>query len=171
MDKDLLNYTHVTHEIPPVFNSSSQILILGSFPSVKSREGCFFYHHPQNRFWKVISAITGEPLPETIDNKKALLLKHGIAVWDVIASCDIYGSSDSSIKNAVPNDISVILKKAPIESIYSNGATSYNLYKKYLLKQTGIEAVKLPSTSPANAACSLEKLIKVWGENIKPKLQ
>lgn len=167
MDKDLINYTHVTHEIAPVFDNKSRILILGSFPSVKSREGCFFYHHPQNRFWKVLSAITDEPLPETIEEKKSLLLKHGIAVWDVIASCDIYGSSDSSIKNVIPNDLSVILKDAPIESIYSNGATSYNLYKKYLFKQTNIEAIKLPSTSPANAACSLEKLIKIWGETVK----
>lgn len=167
MDKASLNYIHVTHEIAPVFDDKSHILILGSFPSVKSREGCFFYHHPQNRFWKVISAITNEPLPETIGEKKTMLLKHGIAVWDVIASCDIYGSSDSSIKNVVPNDISIILKNAPIESIYSNGTTSYNLYKKYLLKTTGIESVKLPSTSPANAAFSLEKLIQIWGENIK----
>ena len=167
MDKDSLNYTHVNHEIAPVFNKKSHVLILGSFPSVKSREGCFFYHHPQNRFWKVISAITDEPLPNTIDEKKALLLKHGIAVWDVIASCDIYGSSDSSIKNVVPNDLSVILNTAPIKAIYSNGTTSYNLYKKYLLKQTGIEAIKLPSTSPANAACSLEKLIQIWGKNVE----
>ena len=161
------DYTHVNHEIPPVFNSESRILILGSFPSVKSREGCFFYHHPQNRFWKVISAITGEVLPQTIEDKKALLLKHQIAVWDVIASCDIYGSSDSSIKNVVANDLSVILNNAPIEHIYYNGTASYNLYNKYIFKATGIEAVKLPSTSPANAACSLEKLIEVWKKSVE----
>lgn len=156
------DYTHVNHEIPPVFNNESRILILGSFPSVKSREGSFFYHHPQNRFWKVVSAITEESLPKTIEDKKTLLLKHHIAVWDVIARCDIYGSSDSSIKNVVPNDLSVILDKAPIEHIYCNGTISYNLYNKYIFKTTGIESVKLPSTSPANAAYSLEKLIDVW---------
>ncbi len=160
------DYLHVNHEIPPIFNTESKVLILGSFPSVKSREGCFFYHHPQNRFWKVISAITNESLPQTIEDKKALLIKHHIAVWDVIASCDIYGSSDSSIKNVVPNDLSIILNQAPIEHIYCNGATSYNLYNKYIFKTTDINAVKLPSTSPANAACSLEKLINVWREAI-----
>lgn len=161
------DYLHVNHEIPPVFNSESRILILGSFPSVKSREGCFFYHHPQNRFWRVISAITEELLPQTIEDKKSLLLKHHIAVWDVIASCDIYGSSDSSIKNVVPNDLSIILNSAPIGHIYCNGTTSYNLYNKYIFKATGIESVKLPSTSPANAACSLEKLIDIWKNTIE----
>lgn len=160
------DYLHVNHEIPPVFNSESRILILGSFPSVKSREGCFFYHHPQNRFWKVVSAITEESLPKTIEDKKTLLLKHHIAVWDVIASCDIYGSSDSSIKNVVPNDLSVILNNAPIDHIYCNGTASYNLYNKYIFETTGTRSVQLPSTSPANAAFSLEKLIDVWKKNI-----
>ena len=154
--------THVIHEIPPVYNKNSEILILGSFPSVKSREGQFFYHHKQNRFWKVLSAVVNDVLPETIDEKKEFLLRNHIAVWDVIASCDIEGSSDSSIKNAVPNDFSDILKAAPIRQIYTNGGTAYKLYHKYCEKTTGIKAVKLPSTSPANASYSLDRLIGKW---------
>ena len=150
--------THVIHKIPPVYNKNSQILILGSFPSVKSREGRFFYHHKQNRFWKVLSTIVNDVLPETIDEKKDFLLKNHIAVWDVIASCDIEGSSDSSIKNAVPNDFSDIL----IRKIYTNGGTAYKLYHKYCEKVTGIKAMKLPSTSPANASYSLDRLISEW---------
>ena len=154
--------THVIHKIPPVYNKNSQILILGSFPSVESREGRFFYHHKQNRFWKVLSTIVNDVLPETIDEKKDFLLKNHIAVWDVIASCDIEGSSDSSIKNAVPNDFSDILKAAPIRKIYTNGGTAYKLYHKYCEKVTGIKAMKLPSTSPANASYSLDRLISEW---------
>ena len=154
--------THVIHKIPPVYNKNSQILILGSFPSVKSREGRFFYHHKQNRFWKVLSTIVNDVLPETIDQKKDFLLKNHIAVWDVIASCDIEGSSDSSIKNAVPNDFSDILKAATIRKIYTNGGTAYKLYHKYCEKVTGIKAMKLPSTSPANASYSLDRLISEW---------
>lgn len=154
--------THVIHEIPPVYNKNSEILILGSFPSVKSREGQFFYHHKQNRFWKVLSAVVNDVLPETIDEKKEFLLRNHIAVWDVIASCDIEGSSDSSIKNAVPNNFSDILKAAPIRQIYTNGGTAYKLYHKYCEKMTGIKAVKLPSTSPANASYSLDSLIGEW---------
>lgn len=154
--------THVIHKIPPVYNKNSQILILGSFPSVKSREGRFFYHHKQNRFWKVLSTIVNDVLPETIDQQYDFLLKNHIAVWDVIASCDIEGSSDSSIKNAVPNDFSDILKAAPIRKIYTNGGTAYKLYHKYCEKVTGIKAMKLPSTSPANASYSLDRLISEW---------
>lgn len=154
--------THVIHKIPPVYNKNSQILILGSFPSVKSREGQFFYHHKQNRFWKVLSAVVNDVLPETVDEKKEFLLRNHIAVWDVIASCDIEGSSDSSIKNAVPNNFSDILKAAPIRQIYTNGGTAYKLYHKYCEKMTGIKAVKLPSTSPANASYSLDRLIGKW---------
>ena len=154
--------THVIHEIPPVYNKNSEILILGSFPSVKSREGQFFYHHKQNRFWKVLSAVVNDVLPETIDEKKEFLLRNHIAVWDVIASCDIEGSSDSSIKNAVPNNFSDILKAAPIRQIYTNGGTAYKLYHKYCEKMAGIKAVKLPSTSPANASYSLDRLIGEW---------
>lgn len=152
----------VRHEIPPVWDKNSEILILGSFPSVKSREGQFFYHHPQNRFWRVIASITGSPVPESIEEKKQMLLKHHIAVWDVIASCRIEGSSDSSIRDVVPNDLQTILQHTKIRKIGTNGGTAYRLYQKYLLEKTGMEAVKLPSTSPANAAWSLERLIEEW---------
>ena len=154
--------THVVHDIPPVYDETSRVLILGSFPSIKSREGHFFYNHPQNRFWKVIAGVFRQPVPENIKQKKLMLLKCHVAVWDVIAQCDIEGSSDSSIKNAVANDIEPILKAAPIQKIYCNGAKSWQLYRKYILPVTGIEAEKLPSTSPANAASSLERLIEAW---------
>ena len=152
----------VQHEIPPIYDEGSKILILGSFPSVKSREGHFFYNHPQNRFWRVLAAVTGQETPGTIPEKKEFLLKNRIALWDVIASCEIEGSSDSSIRNVVPNDIGPILKAADIRQIYVNGGTAEKLYKKYMFPATGRAAVRLPSTSPANAACSLEKLMEQW---------
>lgn len=158
----------IKHTFEPIFHNDSRILILGSFPSVKSREGEFYYHHPQNRFWKVISALTEEKLPQTIEDKKIMLLKHRIAIWDVIYQCDIYGSSDSSIKNVIPNNINQILNQCPIEQIFANGDKAYQLYKKYCLPATKRECIKLPSTSPANAAWSFEKLLAVWKENIFP---
>ena len=150
------------HTIGSLFDENSKILILGSFPSVKSREQGFFYGHPQNRFWKVLSAILCEPLPKTIDEKRTMLIKNNIALWDVIASCDILGSSDSSIKNVIPNDISEILNTADIKAIFTNGKTSFNLYNKYILPKTDVNPIYLPSTSPANAAFSVEKLIDEW---------
>lgn len=150
------------HNIPPVFNKNSTILILGSFPSVKSREAQFFYNHPQNRFWKVLSEIYAEPCPVEISEKKEFLLRNKTAVWDVIKTCDITGSSDSSIKNAQPNDISYILKNSSITRIFTNGGTAYSLYNKLCLADTEIAAVKLPSTSPANASYSLERLTDEW---------
>lgn len=152
----------IIHPIPPVYNKDSRILILGSFPSVKSREECFFYGHRQNRFWRVIAAVFSEETPVSTQEKKALLLRHGIAVWDVIHSCEITGSADSSIKNAVPNDISRILKESRVTRIFTNGKKADALYAKYLESQTGIKAVCLPSTSPANAAWSLERLTEEW---------
>ena len=154
--------THVIHEIPPVYDDRSKILILGSFPSVKSREGQFFYHHKQNRFWKVLAAVFGDTLPETIEEKKEFLLRHNIAIWDVIASCDIEGSSDSSIKNVQPTDIGMILEKTNITRIYANGNKAGQLYKRYQFPVTGRKATVLPSTSPANAAWSLERLCEAW---------
>ncbi len=158
------------HPIPPLFNEVSRILILGSFPSVKSREESFFYAHPKNRFWKVMAAVCGAPLPETITEKSVLLLKNGFALWDVIHSCEICGSSDSSIKNATPNDLSIILSAAKIERIFTNGQKAHSLYKKYLEEQTGIKAVCLPSTSPANAAWSDDRLISHWKETLSRRL-
>ena len=151
----------------PVWNGDSRILILGSFPSVKSREMAFFYGHPQNRFWKVIASIYEEELPKTIDEKKAMLLKNKIALWDVIKSCDIIGSADNSIKNVVPNNLDVILKNAKIEKIYVNGNQALNLYNKYLLPHLSVEAILLPSTSPANAIYSFEKLCAIWQAKLK----
>lgn len=153
---------NVFHEIAPVYDKTSKILILGSFPSVKSREMGFFYGHPQNRFWKVLADLLQEELPTTIAEKRTMLLEHHIAVWDVIASCKITGSSDSSIRDAVPNDLSTILKTSQIQNIYANGGTAWRLYQKYTRPQTGIDAIKLPSTSPANAAFSFERLKEAW---------
>ncbi|HOA42250.1 MAG TPA: DNA-deoxyinosine glycosylase [Bacillota bacterium] len=150
------------HPVEPLFNENSRVLILGTFPSPKSREGKFFYHHPQNRFWKVMAALTGPPAPETIEEKKELILSNGFAVWDVVKSCRVTGASDSSIKDVVPTDLSIILDHAPIEKIYANGGTAYKLYMKYSYPKTGRPIEKLPSTSPANAAWSLERLIEAW---------
>ena len=160
----------MTHPISPVFDKNSKILILGSFPSVKSREVKFFYGHPQNRFWKVTSAVFSSPEPTTVEEKRTFLLSHGIAVWDVIASCDIEGSADSSIKNVVPNDLTQILEHADIKTIFVNGKTAEKYYRKYMRDSIGREAVCLPSTSPANAAWSLERLINEWRQiNLSPK--
>lgn len=150
------------HPFEPVYDAHSNVLILGTFPSVKSREYHFYYGHPQNRFWKVIAALTKSELPTTLEAKKALLLTHGIAIWDVIHSCDITGSSDSSIKNVVPMNFSTILAQSRITRIFANGATAAKLYQTYCEKSTGIPIIQLPSTSPANAAFSLEKLLETW---------
>ena len=152
------------HPFPPVFDDRSHILILGSYPSVKSRQEGFFYGHPQNRFWPMVAAIFSEPVPVSVDEKKALLLRHGLALWDVIAACDITGSSDASIRNAVPVDIARITNCASIGRVICNGATAGRLYHKHLLPVTGMEAVVLPSTSPANAAWRMPALVDVWGQ-------
>lgn len=150
------------HSIAPVFCSSSRVLILGSFPSFKSREQGFFYGHAQNRFWRVLAAVTGEEIPGSVEEKKALLLRNGIALWDVVASCEVSGSADSSIKNVVPNDIGLILGESKIERIFTNGKTADSLYRRYIQPVTGREAVCLPSTSPANAVKSLDELVEAW---------
>ena len=160
----------VTHPIAPVFDKSSRILILGSFPSVKSRKAAFFYGHPQNRFWKVVSGVLGCDCPRTIEEKRAMLLAHHIALWDVIASCRIEGSSDSSIRDAVPTDLSVLLARAPIRAVFCNGQTAFRLYARYQEQETGLPAMLLPSTSPANAAYSIPRLLESW-RIILPALQ
>lgn len=152
----------LTHTFEPVFDEHSTVLILGTFPSVKSREQGFYYGHPQNRFWKILAILFQEAVPETIEAKRCFLLRHGIAVWDVVASCDIIGSSDSSIKNVVPADLSRVLDAAPIEKIFANGGKAYSLYQKYAFPLTGREARKLPSSSPANARWQLEQLTETW---------
>ncbi len=152
----------INHPIPPVYDGNSKILILGSFPSVASREADFFYGHKQNRFWRVLAAVFDTVVPESTEEKKDFLLNHGIALWDVIGSCDITGSSDSSIKNVNPNDISIILDNADIKNIYVNGKTALKYYNKYIRDNIGREAICLPSTSPANAVWSFEKLLTAW---------
>ncbi len=152
----------VQHPISPVFSGNSKILILGSFPSVKSREQGFFYGHPQNRFWMVLSAVFKEKTPLTVQEKREFLLRNGIAVWDVIASCQITGSADSSIHQVIPNDLSRIFSVADIRAVFVNGKTAEKYFKKYQEQQTGRKAVCLPSTSPANAAYSLQRLVKEW---------
>lgn len=152
------------HEIAPVYDSHSTVLILGSFPSVRSREVGFFYGHPQNRFWRTLANVFCDTVPETVEEKRAFLLRHGVALWDVIASCEIVGSSDASIRNAVPNDLSVIFSAAPVKQIFTNGKTAHRLYCRYLQPQTDREAVCLPSTSPANAAWTQEMLDDAWSK-------
>lgn len=151
-----------SHTFEPIFDSKSKILILGTFPSVKSRENNFYYGHPQNRFWSVLAEILGTETPKSIPQKRQMLLENNIAIWDVVGSCEISNSADTSIKNVVPNDLGVIFENADIKSIYANGKTAEKLYNKYLLKQTGKEITALPSTSPANAAFSKERLFEAW---------
>jgi len=150
------------HPFGPLFSPDSRVLILGSFPSVKSREQNFFYGHPQNRFWKVIAALFEQETPQTIPEKKELILSHGLALWDSIASCVISGSSDASIREVRASDLRIILDHAPIERICCNGRKSFEMYEKYIRPEIGREAVCLPSTSPANAQWSLQKLITAW---------
>lgn len=156
----------LVHPVEALYNENSQILILGTFPSVKSREMKFFYSHPQNRFWRVMAKLCNAEAPKTVQDKRKLILDNNFALWDVIHSCDIEGSADSSIKNVVPNDISKILKNSRVSRIFVNGRKAESLYKKYLEEQTGITAVCLPSTSPANASWSEERLYEYWYEQI-----
>ena len=155
-------YTHITHPFEPVFDEHSRILILGSLPSVKSREQGFYYGHPQNRFWKVLAALTQSDVPQTIQEKKAFLLRSHIAAWDVISECDIIGSSDASIRNVTSTDLGRVLNSCDIKAIFANGKTAAKLFEKYQRPLVNREIITLPSTSPANAAFSLEKLIAGW---------
>ncbi|MDO5424036.1 MAG: DNA-deoxyinosine glycosylase [Eubacteriales bacterium] len=169
-------YQRLTHQFPPIYDQTSKILILGTFPSVKSREQNFYYGHPRNRFWRVLAEITGEgKAPETVEEKKVFLYRNHIAVWDVIEACEIIGSSDSSIRNVVPAPIGKILAHAPIRQVYANGQKAFELYQKYTLPKLRQDNVakevlevaegiqKLPSTSPANAAWQMERLLAAWG--------
>ena len=160
----MADYTHVGPGLPPLHGARANALILGSFPSPKSREQGFFYGHKQNRFWPMIAAVTGEPVPDwaDIEAKKAIILKHGLAVWDTIGACDIKGASDASIRNAVPNDIGRLLRETQITRIFATGGKSAALYRKLIEPQTGVPITALPSTSPANAAWSLERLIDAY---------
>ena len=150
------------HTFDPVYDNHSRVLVLGSFPSVKSREQGFYYGHPQNRFWKVLSAVFSSPVPQSIEEKKKLLLDNGVALWDVAQSCEINGSSDSSMKNVRPNDIYTLLYTTGIDRVFANGKTAARLYERFILPQTNIPITALPSTSPANAAFSLDDLCERW---------
>ena len=161
-----MEYQTIQHTFEPVYDENSKILILGSLPSVKSRENHFYYGHPQNRFWRLLASLFESRVPETIAEKKDFLLCHHIALWDVIAQCDILGSSDSSIRNVIPNDMNVILEHAPIQRIYANGNKAYELYEKYCYPSCGRKVIKLPSTSPANAAYGFERLQKAWKDSL-----
>ena len=157
------------HTFGPVYNKNSKILILGSFPSVKSRELNFYYGHPQNRFWNLMSKIYNEEIGDEIDLKKQFLLKNNIALWDTLKSCEIKGSSDASITNVEINNIEELIKKSNISKIIFNGKTAYNLFVKNadMTKYSNLEIRILPSTSPANAAYSLDKLFDIWSKELK----
>ena len=162
----MAEYQHITHGFEPVFDERSRVLVLGSFPSVLSRENRFYYGNPRNRFWRVLASALGErePAVDDIPAKRALLLRHGVALWDVIESCDVRGSSDASIRNVVPADVARITCAAPIRTVLCNGGTAARLYHRWLEPVTGMAAVTLPSTSPANAAWSAERLTERWRE-------
>lgn len=153
---------HIQHPFPPLYDPQSEILILGSFPSVKSREQQFFYGHPQNRFWRVTATVFGDEVPQTIEQKRSFLLQNHIALWDVIAACEITGSADSSIRNVTPNDLTPILAAAHIRQIYVNGGTAAKYFDKYQKPLLHRDAIRLPSTSPANAAWSIARLVDAW---------
>ncbi len=155
-------YRGIAHPFAPVYNHASRALVLGTFPSVQSRENVYYYGHPHNRFWRVLAALFGEAAPQTIPEKQAMLLVHGIALWDVLASCDICGSADSSIRNAVPNDIGQLLRGAPITRVFANGQTAAALYRRWCEPVCGIPILTLPSTSPANARWTVEALAEAW---------
>lgn len=169
----MAGYEHISHGFEPVFDGGSRVLVLGSLPSVLSREAGFYYGNPQNRFWRVVAACVGEPVPDNDDvaGKRALLLRHGIALWDVISSCDVRGSSDASIRDVVPADVGRVVSAAPIEAVLCNGATAGRLYRRWVEPEVGLRAEVLPSTSPANASWSLGRLIERWGEALGPHLR
>ena len=160
----------ILHNIPPLYSKASQTLILGSFPSVKSREAEFFYGHPQNRFWKVLAAVFDAEVPQTIPEKKQLLLTRHIALWDVLASCTIAGASDASIRDPEPNDIAQLCAAAPIEQIFCTGAKATQLYRKLCEPAVHLPCEQLPSTSPANAAMKLPDLVEAYRAALLPFL-
>ena len=162
--RSMKTVARVDHPFGPLFDAGCRVLILGSMPSVKSREQMFFYGHPQNRFWPLLARLFNEPAPETIEEKRRLALSHHVALWDVIASCEIAGSSDAAIRGVVPNDLSPIFAGAKIERVFCNGKTSGEYFARYQQKTLGIEATVLPSTSPANAAWNMDRLYDAWRE-------
>ena len=165
-------YRHLTHSFEPVFDARSRVLVLGSFPSVLSRDNAFYYGNPRNRFWPLMAELLGEPEPGLLDvaGKRAMLLRHRVALWDVVASCDVRGSSDASIRDVVPTDVGRVLAVAHVEAVFCNGGTAAHLYHRHLESRTGMPAVMLPSTSPANASWSAARLLARWREALGPYL-
>jgi len=157
-----MEYVHVTHEFPPLYDADCETLILGSIPSPKSREQAFYYGHPQNRFWRVLAAVFGESVPQSIEEKKSLALRHHIALWDSLEECDIRGASDASVRNPIPTDIPRLLTQTKIRRVFCTGAAAFNYYQKLNGPRTGIKAERLPSTSPANCAMSFEALVEAY---------
>ncbi|MGN0513231.1 MAG: DNA-deoxyinosine glycosylase [Lachnospiraceae bacterium] len=155
-------YTHIIHPFEPCYDQNSKILILGSLPSVKSREEGFYYGHPRNRFWKMLSMVWNEPEPVTIEEKKKFVIAHHLALYDAIYSCDIIGSADSTIRNVVPADISMIMQNSSVGKILLNGRTAEKYFKKYQPEKYQCYLRSMPSTSPANAAVSLNELVQCW---------
>lgn len=148
----------IVHPFPPVYNSESRILILGSFPSAVSRAQEFYYSHPRNRFWPLLAALLNETEADSIEEKKQMLLRHHIALYDAVTACTITGSADASMQSIIPADLSNIFQEAPIQTVFANGAKAYEV----CIKHIGISAIKLPSTSPANARFSFTKLLAAW---------
>ena len=155
-------WEHIVHGFAPVWDERSRVLVLGTLPSVKSREQAFYYGHPQNRFWKLLARLYDRPVPGSVEEKRELLLSQHVALWDVVGECDIRLSADSSIRNVKPNDIRFLLAGAEIRAVCTNGAKAHELYRKHLLPLTGVEDIPLPSTSPANAVCTLDALCERW---------
>ena len=155
-----------THPFKPIFDENSKILILGSFPSVISRKLGFYYANPQNRFWHVLAGILNTPLPKSMDEKINFLLAHRIAIYDAAISCEIKGSSDAKMTAVVPVNLEPIFSVARVVQVFANGGKAHEICEKYLKNQilnaTGKEVVKLPSTSPANANFSFERLVREW---------
>lgn len=157
--------SRITHTIPPVYDENSRVLVLGSMPSPASRAAGFYYGHPRNRFWQVMARLVNEPVPDTNASKRDFCLRHRIALWDVLSECDIDGASDASIRNAKPNDLASIVRTAPISAVFCTGAKAFELYGKLGCgDMCGLPAIKLPSTSPANAACSLDDLVEAYAQ-------
>lgn len=152
----------IQHPMPPLCGDAPRVLILGSFPSVRSREAGFFYGHPRNRFWQVMAAVLRAPIPDTVEEKSHLLISHGIALWDVVASCSVRGSADHCITDVTPNDLTPILSRGTVTRVFTNGKTAARLYDRHVGPTVTLPMTCLPSTSPANAACSLDDLIRAW---------
>ena len=165
-----MDATTVTHEIQPVFDSRSRVLLLGTMPSPASREQGFYYGHPQNRFWRVLAAIFDEPAPRTIEEKRDMLLRHHIALWDVLASCEIEGASDASIRDAQPNDLARIFDAADIRAVFATETKAGELYRKLIEPTLDAPCTTLPSTSPANAKMKLADLVDAYGKALLPLL-